>query len=173
MYVPGVQVVVFHPTAHYFVIASGNDLSLWAPPVHEINDENRVLALHIPDALVSCAAFHPHSPLLAVGGQFGWNGSKQEIARLYRLSPDFTQTQSVLKIEDEWGDTSSVAFHPSAHYLLTGCLKVGAKLWKLTPDCTAATCVSTFRTNVRCLAFHHSGRCLATGNDDCTAKLWL
>ena len=74
------------------------------------------------------------------------------------------------------GSVSSVAFHPSAPYLVTGSMDGTAKLWQLNSDGSVSTCVSTLKVhkyNVISVAFSPDGKYIATGSDDNTNKLWL
>lgn len=172
-----IEYLVFHPTAHVLMTVGLSRLSLWA--LHGLNDpintENRLLALNIGSGTVMCAAFHPHAPLLAVGGDFGFSDSaKRTVVMMYRLSPDFAKAECVSKIYSEGEPVVCMAFHPFSNYLATGTTYCGAQLWKLAPDGSAMLRVSTLpHLHIRCLAFHRSGRSVVTGSGDGTAKLWL
>ena len=69
----------------------------------------------------------------------------------------------------------SVAFHATAPLLATGSWDKTAKVWRMSADCTAATCVATLAGHsdpVPSVAFHPREQVLATGSSDKTAKLW-
>ncbi len=69
----------------------------------------------------------------------------------------------------------SVAFHPTAPLLATGSSDSTAKLWRFSPDGSAATCVATLAEHssyVWLVAFHPTAPLLVTGSWDFTAKLW-
>jgi WD40 repeat protein len=65
-----------------------------------------------------------------------------------------------------------VAFHPTAPLLATGSYDGTAKLWRLSPDGSAATCVATLEPHHSEIAFHPTLPLLATGSLDGTAKLF-
>ena len=75
-------------------------------------------------------------------------------------------------------ECNSVAFHPTAPLLATSWHT--AKLWQLSPDNSAGTCVDTLLAGghnidnsvVYSVAFHPTAPLLATGSSDSTAKLW-
>ena len=172
-----IEALEFHPTAHLLMTAGGRKLSLWA--LHALNDpvntENRLLALNLGDGSITCAAFHPHAPLLAIGGDFGFSDSaKRTVVKMYRLSADFTKAECVSSIYSDWEPAVCMAFHPFSNYLATGTTYCGAQLWKLAPDGSAIRCLAVLpHDNIRCMAFHRSGRSVVTGSGDGTAKLWL
>jgi WD40 repeat protein len=83
---------------------------------------------------------------------------------------------STLKGHQSCFGVTSVAFHPSAPYLATGCDDYTVKLWMLNADCSVTRCVSMLQGHsgsVYSVAFHPSAPYLATGSKDNTAKLWL
>jgi len=67
---------------------------------------------------------------------------------------------------------SSVAFHPILPLLATGSWDRTAKLWRLSPDGSNATCVATLAGHRHSVAFHPTAPLLVTGSGDNTAKLW-
>jgi len=70
---------------------------------------------------------------------------------------------------------NSIAFSPTGRHLATGSQDGTAKVWRISPDGTAATCVATLaghRRVVRSVAFDPTGRFVATGSWDNTAKIW-
>jgi WD40 repeat protein len=72
-------------------------------------------------------------------------------------------------------NVTSVAFHSSATLLATGNSNGTAKLWRISPDGTAATCVATLEghsDSVNSVDFHPTLPLLATGSCDKTAKVW-
>ena len=152
-------------------------LSLWA--LNGLNDpintENRLLTLNIGSGSVMCAAFHPHAPLLAVGGDFGFSDSaKRTVVAMYRLSLDLAKAECVSNIYYDGEPVVCMAFHPFCNCLATGTTYFGAELRKLAPDGSAMFRVSTLpHFRIRCLAFHRSGRSVVTGSEDGTVKLWL
>jgi WD40 repeat protein len=57
----------------------------------------------------------------------------------------------------------------------TGSHDKTAKVWRMSPDGAAATCVATLAGHskwVRSVAFDPTGRFVATGSGDNTAKVW-
>ena len=73
------------------------------------------------------------------------------------------------------GESTCVAFHPTAPILATGQDDGTVKLWRLSPDNSAGACVNTLRGHtetVTSVAFHPTGTLLATGSDDNAVKLW-
>jgi WD40 repeat protein len=124
---------------------------------------------------VTSVAFHPSqdsSPYLATG-------SHDSTVKLWLLNADCSAPTCVSTIQTDETKQSvhSVAFHPSAPYLVTGnCyFRRNCLWWLLNADCSAATCVSTLQGHsrgVNSVAFHPSAPYLATGSSDNTAKLW-
>jgi len=77
-------------------------------------------------------------------------------------------------LENQYYSINSVAFHPTALLLATGSDDSTAKLWRLSSDYSAATCVATLAGHsniVYSVAFHPTAPLLATGSFDKTAKL--
>jgi WD40 repeat protein len=68
----------------------------------------------------------------------------------------------------------SVAFHLTANILATGSSDESAKLWRLTPDNSDASCLSTLQADswVFVVAFHPTAPILAIGGEDNVVKLW-
>ena len=74
---------------------------------------------------------------------------------------------------DGW--VTSMAFHPTAPLLATGCCDATVRLWLLSSDNSPATCVATLEGHsnwVRSVAFHPTAPLLATGSYDNTVRLW-
>jgi WD40 repeat protein len=64
---------------------------------------------------------------------------------------------------------------PTAPIIATGSSDETVKLWRLTPDNSAASCVATLGDHsdpVWSVAFHPTANILATGSSDDSAKLW-
>jgi len=81
----------------------------------------------------------------------------------------------VAALAEHSGYVLSVAFHPKEHVLATGSSDCTAKVWRMSADCTAATCVATLAGHsdwVSSVAFHPREHVLATGSLDKTAKVW-
>jgi WD40 repeat protein len=73
------------------------------------------------------------------------------------------------------GYVSSLAFHPTAPLLATGCTESTVKLWRLSSDNSSATCVATLAEHigvVSYIAFHPTAPLLASGSSDKTVKFW-
>jgi WD40 repeat protein len=69
----------------------------------------------------------------------------------------------------------SVAFDPTGRFVVTGSLDKSAKVWRMSLDGAAATCVATLSGHglgVYSVAFDPTGRFVATGSSDRTAKVW-
>jgi WD40 repeat protein len=131
---------------------------------------------------VFSVAFHPTAPILAT--------SSREV-KLWRLSSDGstvivtyettrwghfdTTVTPIMTLSEHFDSVGSVTFHPILPILATGSKDKTAKLWRLSPDCSAATCVATLKGhshNICSVAFHPTLPILATGSDDYTVKLW-
>jgi hypothetical protein len=69
----------------------------------------------------------------------------------------------------------SVAFDPTGRLVATGSQDNTAKVWRMSPDGAAATCVATLAGHsgtVQSVAFDPTGRFVATGSYDKTIKIW-
>jgi WD40 repeat protein len=80
-----------------------------------------------------------------------------------------------ITLAEHGSNIRSVAFHPTESLLATGSSDKTAKLWRISPDGTAATCVATLTghsNSVLAVAFHPTAPLFATGSSDDTAKLW-
>ena len=69
----------------------------------------------------------------------------------------------------------SVAFDPTGRFVATGSDDDSAKVWRMSPDGAAATCVATLAGHSRSVysvAFDPTGRFVATGSADDTVKIW-
>jgi len=133
---------------------------------------------------VNSVAFHPIAPLLATG-------SSDFMAKLWSFNPHGTKEANmsatcVATLAGDKGHSDgviSVAFHPTLPLLATGSSDQTAKLWSFNPDGSksnnmSATCVATLgeaqghTQYVTSVAFHPMLPLLATGYEECTAKLW-
>ena len=72
---------------------------------------------------VFSVAFHPTAPVLATG-------SRDNTAKLWRLSSDNSSATCVATLQGHSGIVYSVAFHPTAPVLATGSGDNTAKLWR-------------------------------------------
>lgn len=112
-----------------------------------------------------CHAFHSHLPLMATGNM------------VWLLSPDNAKDISLsvtLQVSKDQAVTC-VAFHPSLLVLATGCVDNCAKLWQLSSDCSAASCVATLQGHdekLASVAFHSHAPMLATLCSGGQIKLW-
>jgi WD40 repeat protein len=116
--------------------------------------------------------------IIPLGGRFSRHVLRSAIAMISRtniiLAKDSILT-CISTLEGHRTGVQSVAFHPSAPYLVTGSLDNTAKLWLLSED-DAPTFVSTLEghtNSIFSVAFHPSEPYLVTGSFDKTAKLWL
>jgi WD40 repeat protein len=178
-----VKSVAFHPTANLLATGSDDDTAkLWrfSP---DGSTATCVATLEGHRTIVNSVAFHPTANLLATG-------SHDQTAKLWRFSPDGSAANNmsarcVATLEggnrEEMRWVYSVAFHPRANLLATGSSNGTTKLWRFSPDGSAAnnmsaTCVATLeegpRYAVYSVAFHQTANLLATGSGDNTAKLW-
>ena len=124
---------------------------------------------------VTSVSFHPTEPILVTG-------SYDHTAKLWRFSPnDGVDLSPVSTLEGHIFGIMSVAFDPTGRLLATGSRDGFTKVWRVSTNGAAATAVSTLDaddgsrdlySDVFSVAFHPSGRFLATGSWDKTAKLW-
>jgi WD40 repeat protein len=134
---------------------------------------------------VTSVAFHPTLPILVTG-------SNDRTAKLWSFNPDGSEEDNMsakcvatLQAQSSFPRNCfrSVAFHPTLPILATGTWDNTAKLWSFNPDGSeednmSATCVATLggdkghRNLVTSVAFHPELPLLATGSEECTAKLW-
>ena len=129
-------------------------------------------------SLVLSVAFNSIGTILATGS---WDNT----AKLWRFSPDGSAAicvatlawhrTNVNSLSGHRKNVTSVAFHQTLPILATGSGDSTAKLWRLSPDGSTATCVATLAghsSSVWSVAFHPTAPLLATGSCDKTAKLW-
>jgi WD40 repeat protein len=175
--------VAFHPTAP--LLATGladNNAKLWrfSPSGSAANNISAVCVATLEghSDFVNSVAFHPTAPLLATG-------SGDNTAKLWRFSLDGSAANNmsavcVATLEGHSGFVWSVAFYPTAPLLATGSWDKTVKLWRFSPNGSAAnnmqaTCVETLRghrNKVCSVAFHSNAPLMATGSKDNTAKIW-
>jgi WD40 repeat protein len=128
------------------------------------------------DDSVLSVAFHTTLPLLATC-------SEDNTAKLWRLvhtSDGSISAAICVATLDSSNDghsdgVESVVFHPTLPLLATGSYDRTAKLWRFTPDGSAAICVATLEghyASINSVAFHPTLPLLATGSFDYTTKLW-
>ena len=87
----------------------------------------------------------------------------------------FQNVKCVATLAGHGDVVNCVAFHPTAPLLATCSTDETVKLWRFSPDGSAATCVTTLvghRYSVCSVAFHPTAPLLATSSDDKTVKLW-
>jgi WD40 repeat protein len=176
--------VSFHPTLPIWATSSADKTAkLW-----RLSPDNSsatcVATLEGHSKMVWQVAFHPTLPLLATAS---WDNT----AKLWLLSPDNSAVTCVATLVGHrkiWYNRivsyltrfslptiCSVAFHATLPLLATGSGDKTAKLWRLSPDNSTATCVATLEGHRDCVwsvAFHPTLPLLATGSGDKTAKLW-
>jgi WD40 repeat protein len=175
--------VAFHPTEP--LLATGNfsnNAKLW-----RLSDDNSsatcVATLNVNDSTFYSVAFHPTAPLLATTINTPRDRFNENTVKIWRFSPDGSVENNMLStcvatLNDQ-GDhvnfINSVSFHPTAPLLATGSSDFCAKIWRISPDGSAATCVATLKGHpdmVCSVAFHPTAPLLATGSYDKTVKLW-
>ena len=96
------------------------------------------------------------------------------MSMLSRRNKVFTPT-SMGNIRAHDNFISSIAFDPTGCFMATGSWDKTAKVWRVSPDGVAMTCVATLeghRDYVRSVAFDPTGCFVATGSVDNTAKVW-
>lgn len=181
----GINALAFHP--HKPIMAtcsSDNSAKLWRV---EVLDDGSALAGGVDrcfatltghTASVSSVAFHPRDPIIATG-------SEDMTARLWRLGADGT-VACTATLDGHMSRVHSVAFAPHSPVLATGCFGSrkdnSTRLWLLSPDCAAATCVCSVvgevgsplksLCGVNSVAFHPVAPVLMTGSHDNTCSLW-
>jgi WD40 repeat protein len=108
---------------------------------------------------------------------------RSAISILSRSHPDnnmLPDCVATLSEHNQFCSISSVAFHPTAPILATSsedCTENTVKLWRLSSDNSAATCVAILTGHgkwsyVTSVAFHPNLPLLATSSKDGTVKLW-
>jgi WD40 repeat protein len=179
-----VNSVVFHPTLP--LLATGSDdmnVKLWRLDKSDgsmwgatcVTTLDRSKGGH--SSSVYSIAFHPTLPILATS-------SYDKTVKLWRLvyTPDgsISAATCVATLDSSNGghssSVSSVAFHPTLPFLVTGSDDKTAKLWRLdNPDGSATTCVATLEghnDSIRSVTFHQRLPFLVTVSDDNSVKLW-
>lgn len=126
----------------------------------------------IPDIKVRSIAFHP-KPLLMPYFVTGCG----ELAKLCRYSD--TPPKEDTTLNEGFGFVYSVAFNYDGSLLATGCgdeSKNSVNLWSFSMDNppvpSLVASLSGHTKSVRCVAFHSTGRLLASGSSDHKVKLW-
>jgi WD40 repeat protein len=142
--------------------ADSADVWLWHPRTGEA-------AVMIPDAVPGCLVqalvFHPHQPLLAVGGcdWFEASGSDGVV-----IIWDVTARRRVALLG---GGAVGLAFDPSGRRLAIACLDRAIRVWDV-PGRRLLGEWTGHADAVRSVLFSPDGRWLASGSDDRTVRLW-
>jgi WD40 repeat protein len=171
--------VAFHPIAPMLATGSEDSIvKLWllssdnssATCVATLEGHNEY------SGCVHSVAFHPTAPILASCYSY-------DMVKLWRISSNQSSATCVATFEDVCGQPMchsvySVAFHPNAPILATGCDGGVARMWLLSSDHSSVTCVATLAhggwgDSVHSVAFHPNAPILATGCDGSkSSKLW-
>jgi WD40 repeat protein len=103
-------------------------------------------------------------------------GSIDKTAKLWRMSADGRQVDSVVSLVGHSGPVYSVVFHPTDPLIATGSGDGTAKLWRMSDDGTEVTCIATLeghKGRVNSVAFHPHFPIIATSCiSNGTVKLW-
>ena len=156
-------------------------------------------ASHQPDIIqigdIPIERRHAQPPDLPPGWVFGRNPRTGEYVYANTvsgaISPDFPADKQLNQLKQPTSicvatldksngghsrDVNSVVFDPTGTLLATGSWDTTAKLWRLSPDNSSATCVDTLPGGndvaVNSVAFDPTGTLLATGSWNSTVKLW-
>jgi WD40 repeat protein len=183
-----VRSVAFDPTGRF--VATGSDdktAKVWRIS----QDKDGIKATCVATLVghingVRSVAFDPT-------GRFVATGSDDKTAKVWRISPDHTVATCVATLAGHSNYVMSVAFDPTGRFVATGSLDKTAKIWNVPSDGSdliqaraivsrrhffyeaSATCVATLVGHaelVQSVAFDPTGRFLATGSFDKTAKVW-
>lgn len=132
---------------------------------------------------VYSVAFHPKKLLIATG-------SRDSTVKIWTFQHhnrprNNNNIKAILTLTDHTDAVMSVAFYPKNDQIIlaTGSKDGTAKIWKISPNLSEATCIRTIRENENevfntkkiyflSVAFHPVYKILATGNSDNYARLW-
>lgn len=175
-----VRSIAFHPL--FPVLATGSDsgtVELWRMLPKDIPQR---LGTRSPDtsatidvkSRINSVAFHPTKKLLATG-------SNDNTTRVWSFNDEYEELICQATLNHGEGINhvvNVVAFHPDTQQILlaTGCNGPNtSRLWKLNPKDLMNKPSHKFLDNayaINSLAFHPSGKLLATGDSGHNLKLW-
>jgi WD40 repeat protein len=177
-----VRSIAFHPGFPVLATGGGTEghsgtVKLWQIIQNGDNVDmttNESANIFLNSTHINSVAFHPTKRLLATG-------SKDNTTRVWSFTDDYKELKCVATLNHGMGINhvvNVVAFHPDKEQILlaSGCNGPNtSRLWKLNPKNLANNPEYKFLYNtdpIRTLAFHPSGKLLATGDAGNNLKLW-
>lgn len=179
-----VRSIAFHPVFPVLATGGGTEehggtVKLWRmfpedlPPPRNTRTPDTSATINV-DSRINSVAFHPTKKLLATG-------SSDNTTRVWSFNNDYKELKCEATLNHGIGRdhvVNVVAFHPDEKqiFLASGCNGPNmSRLWKLNPKNLANNPVFKILDStdaIRTLAFHPSGKLLATGHAGNNLKLW-
>jgi WD40 repeat protein len=161
---PPLGALAFAPNAPLLAAGGPSSADVWVWDLR-----TREPALLIPNAVSGCVVhaltFHPHKPVLAVGG-CDWYESTGSDGRVVLWDVSARRREALLG-----GGAAALAFDPTGRRLAVAGLDRAIRVWDLDERRLLAEW-NAHADAVRCLLSSPDGRWLASAGDDRTIRLW-
>jgi len=162
--------VAIHPTENIMVTCSYSDKSVKVWDTANINNgASHIVTLTGHAGAVLCVAINPTIPIIVTGG-------KDNVIKLWKWDDEDLSSIRCVSTSDECPiNITSLVFLPGHDIFVANSGILNAELWHFSKDgktLTLGHILDGHRGRITCTAVNRTGKMIATGSEDKTARLW-